>query len=43
MAMAAPQLPEGYYQLELNKTQWQVPTRYQNLVPVGTGAYGQVW
>lgn len=40
--MAAPELPEDFYELELNKTIWQVPQRYQTLNPVGTGAYGQV-
>jgi len=34
--------PQGFYQLELNKTVWEVPERYQNLTPVGSGAYGQV-
>ncbi|XP_065166212.1 mitogen-activated protein kinase p38b-like isoform X2 [Atheta coriaria] len=27
---------------EVNKTVWEVPDRYQNLVSVGSGAYGQV-
>ncbi|XDB63651.1 hypothetical protein ABFV05_017267 [Capra hircus] len=27
---------------ELNKTIWEVPERYQNLSPVGSGAYGSV-
>lgn len=31
-----------YYRVELNKTEWEVPSRYQNLNPVGSGAYGQV-
>lgn len=31
-----------YYRTELNKTEWEVPERYQNLSPVGSGAYGQV-
>ncbi|XP_070557685.1 mitogen-activated protein kinase 14B-like isoform X2 [Ptychodera flava] len=31
-----------YYRTELNKTIWEVPKRYQNLSPVGSGAYGQV-
>merc|ERR1712223_808255 len=39
-AMSPP--PQGFYQLELNKTVWEVPERYQNLTPVGSGAYGQV-
>lgn len=32
-----------FYQQELNKTMWEVPERYQNLSPVGSGAYGSVW
>ena len=37
------QLKEGFYRIELNKTVWEVPERYQLLAPVGSGAYGQVW
>uniref|UniRef100_A0A914VC86 mitogen-activated protein kinase n=1 Tax=Plectus sambesii TaxID=2011161 RepID=A0A914VC86_9BILA len=33
---------EGYYSVELNKTVWVVPNQYQDLTPVGTGAYGVV-
>ena len=33
---------QGFYRIELNKTVWEVPERYQNLSPVGSGAYGQV-
>ena len=32
-----------FYRVELNKADWQVPERYQNLTPIGSGAYGQVW
>ena len=32
----------GFYSVELNKTVWEVPERYINLTPVGSGAYGQV-
>lgn len=32
-----------FYVQELNKTQWEVPERYQQLCPVGSGAYGSVW
>lgn len=32
-----------YYKIEINKTEWEVPDRYQMLTPVGLGAYGQVW
>ncbi|XP_031552249.1 mitogen-activated protein kinase 14-like [Actinia tenebrosa] len=35
-------LPRGFYRSELNKTVWEVPEKYQNLSPIGTGAYGQV-
>ncbi|KAI8438827.1 hypothetical protein MSG28_011183 [Choristoneura fumiferana] len=31
-----------YYKVEINKTEWIVPERYQMLTPVGSGAYGQV-
>ena len=33
---------EGFYRVELIKTVWEVPERYQNLMPVGHGAFGQV-
>lgn len=36
-------LKNGFYAMELNKTVWIVPNYYQNLTPVGTGAYGTVW
>lgn len=32
-----------FYKAEINKTEWEVPDRYQMLSPVGSGAYGQVW
>ncbi|XP_052779197.1 mitogen-activated protein kinase 14-like isoform X2 [Mya arenaria] len=35
-------LKDGFYRVELNKTDWVVPNRYQCLTPVGVGAYGQV-
>lgn len=31
-----------FHTVELNKTIWEVPERYQNLNAVGSGAYGQV-
>ncbi|XP_006013642.1 mitogen-activated protein kinase 14 isoform X2 [Latimeria chalumnae] len=31
-----------FYRQELNKTVWEVPRRYENLSPVGSGAYGSV-
>ena len=33
----------GFYKIDLNKTEWEVPESYQMLSPVGSGAYGQVW
>lgn len=36
-------LPAGYYRTELNRTVWEVPEKYIDLSPIGTGAYGQVW
>ena len=36
-------LPPGFYRTELNRTVWEVPEKYQDLSPIGTGAYGQVW
>ena len=36
-------LKPGFYRVELFKTIWEVPTRYQDLSPIGTGAYGTVW
>lgn len=32
-----------FHKVEINKTEWIVPERYQMLTPVGSGAYGQVW
>ncbi|CAG5096023.1 Similar to p38b: Mitogen-activated protein kinase p38b (Drosophila melanogaster) [Cotesia congregata] len=31
-----------FHKVEINKTEWEVPERYQMLTPVGSGAYGQV-
>ncbi|XP_075975498.1 mitogen-activated protein kinase p38b-like isoform X1 [Anticarsia gemmatalis] len=31
-----------FHKVEINKTEWIVPERYQMLTPVGSGAYGQV-
>ena len=33
----------GFYAIELNKTLWEVPLKYQDLTQIGTGAYGSVW
>ncbi|XP_066561614.1 mitogen-activated protein kinase 12b isoform X2 [Amia ocellicauda] len=32
----------GFYRQDVNKTVWEVPDRYRDLKPVGTGAYGAV-
>ncbi|XP_062860723.1 mitogen-activated protein kinase 12b [Trichomycterus rosablanca] len=32
----------GFYRQEINKTIWDVPERYRELLQVGTGAYGTV-
>lgn len=37
------ELKPDFYRLELIKTVWEVPVKYQMLSPVGSGAYGQVW
>uniref|UniRef100_A0A665U0M6 mitogen-activated protein kinase n=1 Tax=Echeneis naucrates TaxID=173247 RepID=A0A665U0M6_ECHNA len=34
--------PPVFYRQEVSKTIWEVPQRYQNLTPVGSGAYGSV-
>lgn len=39
----APGSGPRFYAVEINKTVWQVPERYQGLSLVGCGAYGQVW
>ena len=36
-------LKANFYRIELNRTVWEIPEKYQNLTPVGVGAYGQVW
>lgn len=28
--------------MEINKTEWEIPDRYKELTPIGSGAYGQV-
>ena len=35
-------IKEGYYRVELINAVWEIPNRYQNLMPVGTGAFGMV-
>uniref|UniRef100_A0A3B3WUX4 mitogen-activated protein kinase n=1 Tax=Poecilia mexicana TaxID=48701 RepID=A0A3B3WUX4_9TELE len=32
----------GFYRQEINKSVWEVPDRYRDLIQVGTGAYGTV-
>jgi len=32
----------AFHKVEVNRTAWEVPVRYQNLSAVGSGAYGQV-
>lgn len=32
----------NFHKIEVNRTQWEVPDRYQMLTAVGSGAYGQV-
>ena len=39
----ATSVKDGFYRVELAKTEWEVPARYQDLSPIGTGAYGTVW
>ncbi|CAI5448268.1 unnamed protein product [Caenorhabditis angaria] len=34
--------PEGFHEIELNKTKWVIPHWYGNLRPLGEGAYGVV-
>jgi len=31
-----------FYKIDLNKTEWCLPTRYRDPQPIGSGAYGQV-
>uniref|UniRef100_A0A5S6R172 mitogen-activated protein kinase n=1 Tax=Trichuris muris TaxID=70415 RepID=A0A5S6R172_TRIMR len=35
-------MKEAYKKLDLNRTEWIVPVRYEDMVPVGHGAYGCV-
>ncbi len=36
-------LKPNFYKIEINMTDWAVPERYQDLSPLGTGAFGTVW
>lgn len=43
-AMSAPAAArKGFYRQEVTKTAWEVRVVYQDLQPVGSGAYGAVW
>ncbi|XP_072328913.1 mitogen-activated protein kinase 14B isoform X2 [Scyliorhinus torazame] len=33
---------KGFYRQDINKTIWEVPLRYNELTPIGSGAYGSV-
>ncbi|XP_078399396.1 mitogen-activated protein kinase 14A isoform X2 [Cetorhinus maximus] len=33
---------KGFYRHDINKTTWEVPLRYTDLTPIGSGAYGSV-
>ncbi|XP_059485121.1 mitogen-activated protein kinase p38b-like isoform X1 [Neocloeon triangulifer] len=35
-------MKSGFYKVDINRTEWEAPERYQMLSPVGSGAYGQV-
>uniref|UniRef100_UPI00398F38B2 mitogen-activated protein kinase 14A n=1 Tax=Pristiophorus japonicus TaxID=55135 RepID=UPI00398F38B2 len=39
--MATP-VRKGFHSQEINKTRWEVPVRYTDLIPIGSGAYGSV-
>ena len=41
--MAERVLKPNYSSVELNKTVWEVPNRYQELQPLGVGAFSSVW
>ncbi len=36
-------LKPNFYKIEINMIDWEVPERYQDLSPLGTGAFGTVW
>ncbi|XP_078595823.1 mitogen-activated protein kinase 14-like isoform X4 [Branchiostoma floridae x Branchiostoma japonicum] len=38
----AEKIKPHFYRVELNRTIWEIPERYQMLTPIGSGAYGQV-
>lgn len=40
---SSPPARRGFYRQEVTKTAWEVRVVYQDLQPVGSGAYGAVW
>ena len=42
MELSETPLKAGFHRQELHKTVWEVPDKYQDLTPIGTGAYGSV-
>lgn len=36
-------LKPQYYEVESYQSKWALPERYQDLVPLGVGAFGTVW
>ena len=36
-------IDQGFHKVELLRTTWELPNSYQDLSPLGVGAYGQVW
>ncbi|XP_017113745.1 mitogen-activated protein kinase p38a [Drosophila elegans] len=35
-------ITQKFHKLDINRTEWEIPEIYQELLPVGSGAYGQV-
>ncbi|KAL5019856.1 hypothetical protein ScPMuIL_002748 [Solemya velum] len=40
--MASEDVMKGFHRTELINTLWEVPLRYEGLIPLGSGSYGQV-
>ena len=36
-------VPDAFRRVELDRGTWKVRQKYQNVRPIGTGAYGEVW
>ena len=34
---------QNYYKMELGTVEWEIRDIYQDLVPLGIGAFGTVW